>query len=147
MNINIFEYNDYRPFIKDYAKKAKISFKSLAQSSRMHGSYFSRVMKDEAIFSAEQLYLIGKTVKLNPEELDFLLLLGEMCNSGDNEHSNFLRGKIDKIQKEKAKLLNKFESKSTELSSREVALYYQEAINVTVEIFQDFSQIVFFHKS
>ena len=134
MKSYIFEYLDYRPLVQDFAKSLGISYKSLASSARMHGSYFSRVMKEAAIFSPEQLYAIGRNLKLNQEEIDYLLLLGEFNNTGDSEHRGFLKSKITKIQKEKSKLLNKFKDEITELTQSEVDLYYREAITVKIHM-------------
>jgi len=134
MKTNIFQYLDYRPLIHDFSKSLGISYKSLASSARMHGSYFSRVMKEAAIFSSEQLYAIGRNLKLKPEEVEFLLLLGDFNNSGDSEHKSFLRTKINKIQKEKSKLLNKFKKETTELTKSDVDLYYREAITAKIHM-------------
>lgn len=134
MESNIFEYLDYRPLIRDFSKSMGISYKSLSNAARMHGSYFSRVMKENAIFSPEQLYAIGKNLKFSQEEIDFLLLLGDYNNSGDNEHRVFLKSKVLKVQKEKAKLLNKFKEKTTELTQSEVDLYYREAVTAKIHM-------------
>lgn len=134
MESNIFEYLDYRPLIQELSKSLGISYKSLASSARMHGSYFSRVMKEAAVFSQEQLYAIGRNLKLTQEEIEFLLLLGEYNNSGDSEHQGFLKGRITKIQKEKSKLVNKFKKESTELTQSEVDLYYREAITAKIHM-------------
>ena len=134
MEANIFEYLDYRPLIQDFSKSLGISYKSLSGAARMHGSYFSRVMKESAVFSPEQLYAIGRNLKFKQEEIDFLLLLGEYNNSGDSEHRSFLKTKVSKIQKEKSKLLNKFKDQTTELTQTEVDLYYREAITAKIHM-------------
>jgi uncharacterized protein (TIGR02147 family) len=134
MEASIFDYLDYREFIQKRCKNVGVSYRSLAMAALMHGSYFSRVMKGGAIFSQSQLYLIGKNLKLNSEEIDFLLLMGEMNNSGNQEHQNFLRTKLTKIQKQKSRLLNKFKEQSQELSQNEIDLYYREAITAIVHM-------------
>jgi len=134
MEANIFEYLDYRPLIQNLSKSLGISFKSLSSAARMHGSYFSRVMKEAAVFSPEQLYAIGRNLKLNQEEIDYLLLLGEFNNSGDSEHKSFLKTKVTRIQKDKSKLVNKFKDQTTELTQSEVDLYYREAITAKIHM-------------
>ena len=134
MEHNIFNNLEYRPFIKASSKKQSISYKSLSTSARIHTSYFSRVMKMGADFSREQLYLIGMALRLKEEELEYLLLLGELNNSGDPGHSAFLKNKIEALQQEHGKLLKKFKKTSLELSQSEVDLYYRESITAKIHM-------------
>lgn len=134
MKTPIFEYLDYRPLIKELSKEYGLTFKVLATSARIHTSYFSRVMQGRASFSHEQLFFIGKDLKLDEEQLSFLMLLGDYASSGNSEHKDFLFKKINKIQTEKRKILNKFETSIYELSAKEVELYYREAVTAKIHI-------------
>ena len=125
---SIFNYLDYRLVIKDFSRQKGITFKSLATSARIHSSYFSRVMKEKAYFSREQLYLIGKDLALVEEGMEYFLLLGEIVNSGQSGHQNFLLRKAKKIQDEKRKLSHQFEKTTTELTKKDIDYLYQEAV-------------------
>jgi transcriptional regulator with XRE-family HTH domain len=134
MNNRVFNYLDYPDFIKDTAKNLGISYKTLATSARIHTSYFSRVMQGRADFSKEQLFLISKDLKLGPEEIDYLLMLGELRSSSLEEHKKFVLKKIKVIQSEKGKLLKKLTKETSELSKEDIAIYYQESITAKVHI-------------
>lgn len=143
MVLSIFNYLDYRDVIKDFSRSRGITFKSLATSARIHSSYFSRVMKEKAYFSREQLFLIGKDLKFNEAEMDYFLLLGEIVNSGQSGHKNFLLRKARKIQTDKKKLSHQFEKESKELTEKDIDYLYQEAITgkihmlLTLEKYQE----------
>lgn len=134
MKASIFDYLDYVSFIKDTSKEIGINYKSLANSARIHSSYFSRVMQEKADFSREQLFLISNDLKLNSEEKEFLLLLGEYKSSSLDAHKKFLFKKIKKIKNEKLKLLNKLTSDTDELSSEDITIYYQESITAKIHM-------------
>ena len=134
MDSSIYDYLDYRDPIQFLSKKLGITFKALATSARIHTSYFSRVMGGRASFSKEQLFLIGKDLKLSSEELEYLLLLGEYGNSGQLDHQNFVKRKITQIQNEKKKLLSKLEGVTYELSKRDIVDYYREAATAKIHI-------------
>ena len=75
MHLSTFDH--YRELIKSLSKRETLTFRQICQITNIHSSYFSRVMNERADFSQEQLFLIGKSLKLSGWELDFLLLLGE----------------------------------------------------------------------
>jgi len=134
MILSIFNYLDYRNIIKDFSRARGITFKSLATSARIHSSYFSRVMKEKAFFSREQLYLIGKDLKFSEEEMEYFLLLGEIVNSGQSGHKNFLLRKAKKLQAEKRKLSHKFKKEAKELTEKDIDYLYQEAITGKIQM-------------
>lgn len=134
MKSNIYSYLDYSSFIKNTSKGLGISYKSLATSARIHTSYFSRVMQGKADFSKEQLYLISKDFKLNQEEIDYLLLLGEHRSSSLESHKNFIFKKIQAIQTEKGKLLKKLTKETSEFTREDVSVYYQESVTAKIHM-------------
>ena len=135
MIINIYSYIDYREIIKKLAKEQCISFKSLANSARIHTSYFSRVMAKGANFSTTQLYLIGRDLGLGEQKLEYFLLLGEYFAASNNAHKEYLEKKIEKIKNEKQKTIADMEDVETSLSSDFVRVYYQEPITATIHMY------------
>lgn len=128
----IFEFKDYRLFLKSWSKINKTPLKKLAESINLHVSYFSRVMVGQAHFSKEQLYKIGKAVDFNHEELEYFLLLGDADSSGLIDHANFIQNKISNIQR--AKLQANYGVTSTFHDNSEVMEYYQMALTSTVHM-------------
>ncbi|MBT3983458.1 MAG: DUF4423 domain-containing protein [Bacteriovoracaceae bacterium] len=106
MEFRVYNHLDYREIIINLCKIRGISNKSLASSAHIHTSYFSRVMGGNADFSGDQLYLIGRDLSLDNEELQFFLMLGEHGRSGNVSHKNYVHSKIEAIQKEKLKIKN-----------------------------------------
>lgn len=92
-------------------------------------------MVNKADFSDEQLYLIGKALKLREEELEFFLLLGAWARSSQCRHKSYLQGKIEKIQKKMQRVIDKLENVYTEVSEKDIADYYKATITAKIHIF------------
>lgn len=135
MNIDPFKYSDYRNLVKDLSKAHGLTFKILAANSRIHTSYFSRVMQGNADFSPEQLYLVGQGLKLSEEALDYLLLLGEWSSSASSEHKAFIKRKLNQIQKEKLRLKEKLKGDHKELTEEDIEVYYRSPLTAKVHMF------------
>ncbi len=135
MNISIFDYLDYVEFIKDASNNLNITYKSLSSSTRIHTSYFSRVMQRKADFSIDQTFLIGSVLKLGEDEIEYLLLIHEYECSSLKEHKSYVHKKIKKIRNEKLKLLNKLTEETNELSKEDISIYYQSSITAKIHMY------------
>ena len=134
MRTNITRYTDYRDVIKVLCKEQKISFKALAQSARIHTSYFSRVMGLGADFSSSQLFLVAKDLGLSEWELEYFLLLGEVSAAASSEHKAFLMEKVKSIQKEKQKIARELKQIKG-LQESHIREYYKEAVTAKVHMY------------
>ncbi len=135
VNISIFDYLDYVEFIKDACDNLCITYKALSTSTRIHTSYFSRVMQRKADFSIDQVFLIGSILKLGEDEIEYFLLIHEYESSSLNEHKAFVHKKIKKIRNEKLKLLNKLTEETNELSKEDISIYYQSSITAKIHMY------------
>jgi uncharacterized protein (TIGR02147 family) len=135
MEKNLARYDNYRAIIKEFSKSKGISFRSLAESTYIHSSYFSRVMVGKADFSEEQLYLIGKCFNFKEWELEYFLLLGDYQRSGNVQHQIFLKNKISVIQKRKLKLVSELEGVHSKFTEQEVSNYYAEAVTAKIHMY------------
>ena len=130
MNLSTFDH--YRELIKSLSKRENLTFRQICQITTIHSSYFSRVMNERADFSQEQLFLIGKSLKLSGWELDFLLLLGERDSSSVKNHADYVDKKIVAIRNEKQKVLSNLKDLDLTMSEQEKEEYYQNPLTALV---------------
>lgn len=116
----MFDYNDYRIFIKDYLRQKSLTQGQFAQRCKIHTAYFSRVLcqKHPAHFSDEQLFTVALQFKLTTEESDFFLLLGKVLRAGTPAYAKFIAAKIQTIQEDKQALKTKIDSTEKGSSKR-----------------------------
>ncbi len=132
--MNVFKQKNYRDLIRDATKRSGLSFRQVAQSSKIHASYFSRVMQGQAEFSAEQLYRICQKIGFEDHETEFALLLGELSRSSFHEHQRFIKQRIAALQAEQMRLIEQLTGVDRKLSSEAVELYYKETLTAEVHM-------------
>lgn len=130
-----FTTTDYRNIIKYYSKDRKISQKDLAGWARVHTSYFSRVMKAEANFSASQMYQIAKALGFDDEKLEFCLLCAELEGSTEQAHREFLKSKLKKLQKNIKQVKKELKDLQKELTEKEIQIYSKESITAKLHMY------------
>lgn len=146
--MNIFDHLKYRTALETAAKTRKITYRSLAMASRIHTSYFSRVMVGDADFTPSQLHLVAQELKFNTHEIEYLQLLLQEETGQNPAYKNFAREKARTFREEHSKLERRLESKPKKLSENELEVYYREAltakihIHFTIEKFQQKPQLV-----
>ncbi len=134
MNINIFEYLDYRDVIKNFSKFKKITYKTLATSAGIHTSYFSRVMQNLADFNLDQLYFIGKDLQLKDDELEYFFLLGKSQAAASQQVKKYFLTQIENLQKKHNKLINKLERIDHSFSFGDYEIYYREVVTAKIHM-------------
>ncbi|MFZ3229709.1 MAG: hypothetical protein WA160_05865 [Pseudobdellovibrio sp.] len=107
MDQDIFEYTDYKQFIKNKVRSLKknnhsLTLQKISDQISIQYTYLSKVLNhDSHHLSDDHLYLIAQILKLNPSEIDFLTLLKDFTISQSSLRKKFLADKIDSIRKEK----------------------------------------------
>lgn len=134
MEFRLYDHLDYREVIKGGCQQKGLSQKTLANSAHIHTSYFSRVMGEGADFSADQLFLIGRDLQFNEEELQYFLLLGDYGRSANSIHKSYLKEKILDIQKNKLKIINNLQgvNRDFEYDRLRAEQYYMESVTAKV---------------
>lgn len=122
--MNTFKYTCYRELIDAYATSQGTSFRSLASAAQIHSSYFSRVMRSNADFSAEQLFKLAKAMQLQEHEVEYFLLLGEFSRSAHAAHKTFVRKKIQALQADHLKLSGQLQGIETVLDDQAIEIYF-----------------------
>ena len=79
----VYSYKDYRKYLKDAIQSRKkatqsINFSRIAEDIGIQRSYLSQVLNDKGNLNSDQLYLIGKKLRLEKKEIEYLLLILEI---------------------------------------------------------------------
>lgn len=101
--ISIFDYLDYRKFLKiwitEQSKSTKGLQSKLANSARISSTFISRILSGDKHLTSEQGLEMAIYMGLNDQEIDYFLLLLEIGKSGSEK----LKQRLEK----KAKLISK----------------------------------------
>ncbi|WP_141730741.1 DUF4423 domain-containing protein [Oligoflexus tunisiensis] len=122
----IYGHQCYREIIRAFVKSHDSSHRALATACQIHTSYFSRVMTGDAEFSAEQLFKICKAMELQEEDINFVLMLGELSRSSHHEHKQFLKQRIEAVQEEHLRLSQQLQGEMTRLGPEQIDLYFSD---------------------
>lgn len=133
--MSIYKYLNYREIIKIKLLEGRTSAFEASSQIGIHSSYFSRVMKGDADFSAEQLYVLAKLFSMSDDELEYFLLLGEQSRSGLNAHQLFVKEKISAIRKQKLKLKENLQgTEAVRTEQLNYASYYYESMTAKLHM-------------
>lgn len=102
--MKIFEYNDYRKFLRDWLQDQKTSqpqltFAQVAADIGMQRPAFSKALQGDANFSADQVFNLCERLKLTEEEAEYFGLLVEQETTGLAKRRKFIRQKMRTMQK------------------------------------------------
>lgn len=134
---DIAEYDEYRLIIEALTKHKKINYREICLKTRIHTSYFSRVMVGKANFSQEQMYLVAEILDIKDWRLDYFLLLAIKESSGNSMHLSFINKKIEALKEKHHKLVNRLENvkDQKELSDHDRRDYYQKSITAVIHMY------------
>ncbi len=122
MNLNIFEYNDYRALLRDYYKRKKkedpkFSHRYIAQKVGFtSSSFFTQIIKVQSNISDRLIFNFAKLMKLNKQETEYFELLVKYNQAKSHEEQKFFYEKIlgfhrpdaRKLEARQYELLNKW---------------------------------------
>ncbi|MCB0364668.1 MAG: TIGR02147 family protein [Bdellovibrionaceae bacterium] len=101
----IFEFDNYREFLRAWVREQRsrgqpVTFQALAQQVGIQKSYFSKVLNGEADLSSDQVFLLASSLGLSEDEAHYLELLVELQRTGLADRKDFLRRKVQQMQKQ-----------------------------------------------
>jgi uncharacterized protein (TIGR02147 family) len=122
LDLNLFEYNDYRSFLRDFYNKEKkrnpnFSHRYIAQKVGFtSSSFFSQVIKVQSNITPRLAINFARLMKLNKSETEYFQLLVQYNQAKSHEETkyfyekilSFRRPKIKKIEANQYQLLNKW---------------------------------------
>ncbi|WP_413578751.1 TIGR02147 family protein [Bdellovibrio sp. HCB290] len=133
--LNIFEFNDYRAFIKRWledAKTQKISnLTRLAEITQVHPTFLSHVLAGTKELSLEQAALISEHIGLTKIEQEYFFVIINLERAGNLKLKKYWQDKKSEIEVEKNRLSQRFEEHN-ELSNEQKAVFYSSWIYAAV---------------
>lgn len=102
----VFEFAHYRPLLREQAlrwKKEKPGWTlaRIAEKSGIQAPYLTNVLKEKVHLSADQLHALAEVFDWSEDEREFALLLLDWERSGLPKRREFLKGRIDRIRRDK----------------------------------------------
>lgn len=138
--VNIFDFDDYRSFLKSWLESAKESKSSnltrLAESMSIHPTYLSHVLSGSKNLSPEQAFLVSEYLSLTALEKELFFTLIQIERAGSVSLKKYLIDKKLELMKEKDQLKKRFDS-HRELTDSERATYYSSWIYSAIAVATD----------
>ncbi len=125
--IELFDFTDYRKFLKKWIKSAKEAGRSnvnrLAEAIGIHPTYLSQVIAGSKNLSLEQAAAASVEVELTEIEQEYFFALIQIDRAGTEQLKTYWKKQISRIKFEHTKL-NSRVGEHHELSDTERAIYY-----------------------
>lgn len=126
--ISIFDYLNYREFLKDWIKSKSNSTKGLqsklASSARISSTFMSRILSGDKQLTPEQGLEMALFIGLTDKEIDYLLLLLEIGRAGSEK----LKQRLEKKAKLISKKIEVRIENTTQLSEETKSVFYSSWI-------------------
>jgi len=140
MNINTYDYLDYKLLIKDKIKllkniKPKYSLRYLADQLSIQYTFLSKVLNSkETHLSEDHLFHAAQVLDLLHDEIDYLLLLRSYQATSNKLRKNYLFQRISNIQNQKKISVNVIDHQQTHFGDDMKYLMNENAILVHVAL-------------
>ncbi len=126
----VFDYLDYRKYLLTWIEnkpgKGRGFKQLLAENSKCHSAYVSKVLKGSANFSAEQALMLSDFLGHTAEEREFFMLLVQYARAGDERLKQFYHQQIkSSLDHRNAAIKERLEFKKS-LSEEDQAIYYSD---------------------
>ncbi|MBF0430784.1 MAG: TIGR02147 family protein [Fibrobacteria bacterium] len=134
MDLNIFNYNDYRALLRDFYKRKKkenpkFSHRYIAKKVGFtSSSFFSQIIKVQSNISDRLIFRFAKLMKLNRQETEYFELLVKYNQAKGHEEQKFFYEKILSFHQHSAR---KLEARQYELLNK----WYYIAIRQIISIY------------
>jgi uncharacterized protein (TIGR02147 family) len=126
-HMNLFDFKDYRLYLKSWLKLAKQAGRSnvnkLADVIGIHPTYLSQVISGGKNLSLEQAAILSVEVQFTEIEQEYFFALIQLDRSGTQQLKKYWEKQISRIRKDHTKL-NSRVGKHHELTDTERAIYY-----------------------
>lgn len=133
--MNIFEFEDYRTFLKSYLSlednQSSGARKRLLMSTGISSSLLTQILSEKKQLSSEQAYEIALHIGFTEKETDYFLNLVDISRAGSFKLKDRLVGKMRQMQLESKKVAAKV-SRDISLTEEQKAIYYSSWIYTAV---------------
>jgi len=125
LKVNIFEYLDYRTYLKECIKTQSRGFQSqLATAMKCQATYLIRVLKEEAQITDDQAFRACRFLNLTQKELDHFLELVRFDRASDPELKKHYQRNIDISVKANNEIKNRVPGSAIETNLKTQVEYY-----------------------
>jgi uncharacterized protein (TIGR02147 family) len=125
--MSIFEFSDYRSFLRHYLsglpKKGRGKAQELAKHLRVHPTVVSQIFSGLREFSEEQALEVGEFLELAPIEAKYFRLLVRIANAGTQKLKSSLNLELNAVKIESKSLLTRVRVEKS-LTDSERATFY-----------------------
>ncbi len=137
MKKSLFEFDDYKDYLRAYIKSRPASghgFKSsMAKAMNCQTAYVSQVLNANAQLSLEQAEELNKLFGHSESESEFFLLLVQENKAGTQTLRSRLKAQIKKILEKRHVLKDRFDIKKS-LSPSDQMIYYSSWLYASIHI-------------
>jgi uncharacterized protein (TIGR02147 family) len=133
--LNIFEFSDYRVYLKQWLETAKqeenFTLGRLAKIAGVHATFLSHVLRGSKHLSLEQATLISQQLGHTRLERDYFFVLIQLDRAGTVALKNYWLEKRRMLEVEKNKLSQRFEAHH-ELTDQQRMTFYSNWLYLAV---------------
>ena len=130
---------DYRTAVRDLVERRKAvdrsaSYARLALETGIQATYVSNVLAGRAHFGTDQLFLVGRWLRLSEDGQRFLTLLMERERCSVPERKVLLERELEALRRENQQTKNHLRARATEPTELETAEYYLDPMVTIVHV-------------
>jgi uncharacterized protein (TIGR02147 family) len=137
---NVFDYSDYRRYLKDWVAEAKSAKTSnlgrLAEVAQVHATFLSQVISGSKDLSLEQATLISEHLQFTSLEREFFFVLIQLERAGNHKLKDYWKEKKRDLEAQKNRLGQRFDAHK-ELSAEERAVFYSSWLYSAIRVSSD----------
>jgi uncharacterized protein (TIGR02147 family) len=134
---NVFEYIDYRAFVRDLISSSKPKKGYQAELARVMGcqaAYLSQVLREKAEFTEDHSIKLVQYLSLSEMESEYFMTLVRASRAGTTELRAYLENKREQLKYQSQELKNHVDAKTAFESESFATRYFASWIPLSVHI-------------
>ena len=135
--MNLFDYISYRTYLNDFVQgqdnKGRGWNSKIARNLDCHNSYITLVLKGQSDFSLEQAWKLNTLLGHTKEQSEYFLLLVQYDRAGTFELKNYLKNKVEELQKNNKALSSRI-GKTKKIPLHDQMVYYSSPIYALIHV-------------
>ena len=141
----IYDYAHYRPLIREQAmrwkkERAGWTLSRIAEKAQIQAPYLTNVLKEKAHLNADQLHSLGDVFGWDEAEREYTGYLLEWERSGNPRRREVLKGRIDKIRKDKLQVKGHLNKQVMEATPEEFTRFFMNPFYTLINAFMNISR-------
>jgi uncharacterized protein (TIGR02147 family) len=136
--MSIFEFDDYRPFLRQYIKnlprQGRGEINRMAAHLGVHSSFISQVLAGSKDFNLEQTHELASFLALSALETDYLILLVELSRAGTHKLKGYFKSKLAVVKNQSLEISKRIPQDRI-LTDVERSIFYSSWLYLAVWLF------------